>query len=132
RRPGRAGSASPSAERDRAGAARSDYAHDERPPGVSPDAEHPAQPAGHHFERLQRGGRDSQIPRRRHRRIHTEALYGRKAGGQSPSRAAFQYRVTPADYSPASSFSAISSNFLTVFQFLPVPGVFSIFSTASH
>src|SRR5437899_5586006 len=37
-----------------------------------------------------------------------------------------------ADYGEASSLSAISSNLVTLFQFLPVPDVFSVFSMTGH
>jgi hypothetical protein len=37
-----------------------------------------------------------------------------------------------ADYSRASSFAAMSSNFVTLFQFRPVPNVFRILSIAGH
>jgi hypothetical protein len=38
----------------------------------------------------------------------------------------------PPDCFAASSLSAISSSFVTLFQFLPVPEVFSFFSTVTH
>jgi len=37
-----------------------------------------------------------------------------------------------ADYGEASSLSAISSSLVTLFQFLPVPDVFSVFSMTGH
>jgi len=37
-----------------------------------------------------------------------------------------------ADYGDASSLSAISSSLVTLFQFLPVPDVFSVFSMTGH
>ena len=44
----------------------------------------------------------------------------------------FVFGEADADHPGASSFSAISSSFVTVFQFLPVPGVCSIFSMVTH
>jgi len=41
------------------------------------------------------------------------------------------HHETSAGYFDASSFSAISSIFVTLFQFLPVPGVFSALSIAA-
>ena len=51
--------------------------------------------------------------------------------GPEDARAPGGAAVAVLSYWEASSLSAISSNFLTVFQFLPVPGVRSVFSRSA-
>lgn len=46
--------------------------------------------------------------------------------------AARSLAVNTPTYSEVSSFSAISSIFVTLFQFLPVPGIFSVFSSRAN
>jgi len=62
--------------------------------------------------------------------LHKDKMVGRAKGGRSgaPGRAP---RMV-ANYGEASSRSAISSNLVTLFQFLPVPDVFSVFSITGY